>query len=146
MQSSFRISLETQAKLYIQEEIRKGHHELVCSYMLVYDKVNKSMELYAPDRFFSRVSFCNRPAIRLVGFEDLPEEAWDLEMTYRFDPINLNGTVRMQVYPLAFGVASASLPVIAPGRPGAYELYLWCESRNMKCKAVVGMTAWIYRE
>ncbi|MBR1439345.1 MAG: hypothetical protein IJ587_12510 [Synergistaceae bacterium] len=37
MQSSFRISLETQAKLYIQEEIRKGHHELVCSYMLVYE-------------------------------------------------------------------------------------------------------------
>ena len=36
-QSSFRVSLETQAKLYIQEKIRQGLYELVCSYMLDYE-------------------------------------------------------------------------------------------------------------
>ena len=36
-QSSLRVSLETQAKLYIQEKIRQGFYELVCSYMLDYE-------------------------------------------------------------------------------------------------------------
>ncbi len=36
-QTSFRVRLETQAKLYIQEEIRQGKYELVTSYMLEYE-------------------------------------------------------------------------------------------------------------
>ena len=125
--------------------IRKDRTRPV-SYMLVYDSKTGAMELYAPDRFFSRVNFCSRPSIRMVGFENLQEELWDLEMTYRFDPVGINGAHRMQTHPVAFGVKSASLPVVAPGKPGVYKLYIWCESRRMECKAVVGMTAWIYCE
>ena len=36
-QSSFKVSLETRAKLNIQEEIRQGKYELVTSYMLDYE-------------------------------------------------------------------------------------------------------------
>ena len=36
-QNSFRVSLETQAKLYIQEKVRQGLYDLVCSYMLDYE-------------------------------------------------------------------------------------------------------------
>ena len=36
-QTNLRISLETQAKLKVQEEIKAGKHELVTSYMLRYE-------------------------------------------------------------------------------------------------------------
>ncbi len=36
-QSQLRISLESQAKLYIQEKIKEGKFELVCSYMSIYE-------------------------------------------------------------------------------------------------------------
>ena len=36
-QGSLLISLEARAKLYIQEKIRQGDYELVCSYMLEYE-------------------------------------------------------------------------------------------------------------
>lgn len=36
-QESFKINMETMAKLHIQDEIRAGKYELVCSYMLEYE-------------------------------------------------------------------------------------------------------------
>ncbi|MBF0470842.1 MAG: PIN domain protein [Gammaproteobacteria bacterium] len=36
-QSNFRIQLETEAKLRIQDDIRNGHHQLVWSYVLEYE-------------------------------------------------------------------------------------------------------------
>lgn len=37
MQFEFKVSMETRAKLHIQEEIRAGKYELVGSYMLQYE-------------------------------------------------------------------------------------------------------------
>lgn len=43
-QSQLRISLESQAKLYVQELIREKKYELVASYMLVYENSKNRFE------------------------------------------------------------------------------------------------------
>ena len=41
-QTSFKVSMETRAKLHIQEEIRQGKYELVTSYMTEYENSQNS--------------------------------------------------------------------------------------------------------
>ena len=58
-QESFKISMETRAKLHIQDEIKKGKYELVCSYMLEYenaqnrDKMKSTSIKKYQDKYFS---------------------------------------------------------------------------------------------
>lgn len=48
-QSQIRISLETQAKLYIQDMIKRGQLELVTSYVLEFENSNnRSMQKNLP--------------------------------------------------------------------------------------------------
>ncbi|MBR1816880.1 MAG: type II toxin-antitoxin system VapC family toxin [Lachnospiraceae bacterium] len=41
-QDSFKISMETRAKLHVQEEIKQGQYELVTSYMLEFENFQNS--------------------------------------------------------------------------------------------------------
>ncbi len=41
-QSSFRISLETRAKLFIQDEVKQGRYDMVTSYMLEYENAQNT--------------------------------------------------------------------------------------------------------
>ena len=43
-QSQIRVSLESQAKLHIQDEIKKGKYELASSYMLTYVNSRNQVE------------------------------------------------------------------------------------------------------
>ncbi len=48
-QDSFRVSMETRAKLHIQNEIINGKYEMVCSYMLEYEN-SQNPDLMKRDR------------------------------------------------------------------------------------------------
>lgn len=99
----------------------------------------------APKRFFSKIRFCNRPRIALAGFENLDPDKWNLRISYRFEPVGGgNGAVRTDTQNIAYGVPCASFPIVAPDLPGAYRLYLWCESQALKEKIAVALDAWIY--
>lgn len=57
-QSSFRVLLETQAKLYVQEKVRQGLYDLVCSYMLEYEN-SKNKDVMKRNSIESyQVKFC----------------------------------------------------------------------------------------
>lgn len=113
------------------------------SYMLSFE--DGKILFTAPKRFFSKIRFCNRPRIALAGFENLDSDEWDLKITYRFEPLRgCNGAVRSATQNIAYGVPCASFPIVAPDLPGAYRLYLWCESTTLKEKPVVVLDTWIY--
>ncbi|MBQ4431249.1 MAG: hypothetical protein II877_07070 [Synergistaceae bacterium] len=58
VQSSFRVSLEAQAKLYMQEKARQGLYDLVCSYMLEYEN-SKNKDVMKRNSIEShQVKFC----------------------------------------------------------------------------------------
>ena len=46
-QSEFKVSMETRAKLHIQEMIRNGRLELIGSYMLEFDEKSRNQKLPA---------------------------------------------------------------------------------------------------
>lgn len=98
-----------------------------------------------PKRFFSKIRFCNRPRIALAGFEHIDSDKWDLRISYRFEPVGGgNRAVKTDTQNIGYGVPCASFPIVAPDVPGAYRLFLWCESQALHEKTAVALDAWIY--
>ena len=78
-QESFRVNMETRAKLHIQEEINKGEYELVTSYMTDYENSKNPDQMkrdaireYQNQHFTAYVSLEHREELqdKIKGFMD----------------------------------------------------------------------------
>jgi len=79
-QTSLKVSLETQAKLYIQEEIRNGDLELVASYMLEYEN-SKNHDLVKRTFILSYIDEFSKYFVPIERKNDLQEKITEI-MSY----------------------------------------------------------------
>lgn len=79
-QTSLKVSLETQAKLYIQEKIRNGDLELVASYMLEYEN-SKNHDLVKRTFILSYIDEFSKYFVPIERKNDLQEKITEI-MSY----------------------------------------------------------------
>ena len=84
-QESFKINMETRAKLHIQEEIKEGKYDLVCSYMLEYENSqNKdSMKKDAIKLYQDEYSAAYVPLERREVLQKKIQEIMDYNIAYK---------------------------------------------------------------
>ena len=84
-QESFKINMETRAKLHIQEEIKEGKYDLVCSYMLEYENSqNKdSMKKDAIKLYQDEYSVAYVPLERREVLQEKIQEIMDYNIAYK---------------------------------------------------------------
>lgn len=76
-QTSLKVSLETQAKLYIQEKIRNGDLELVASYMLEYEN-SKNHDLVKRTFILSYIDEFSKYFVPIERKNDLQEKITEI--------------------------------------------------------------------
>ena len=84
-QESFKINMETRAKLHIQEEIKEGKYELVCSYMLEYENSQNrdQMKRAAIKQYQDKYSTYYVPLERREGLKDKIQEIMAYNIAYK---------------------------------------------------------------
>ena len=84
-QSSFKISMETRAKLHIQKGIKQGKYELVTSYMLEYENSQNmdTMKRDAIREYQDQYNTAYVPVERREGLQDKVQEIMKHNIAYK---------------------------------------------------------------
>ena len=84
-QETFKISMETRAKLHIQDEIKQGEYELVSSYMLEYENSQNpdSMKRISIKKYLDEYSSYIVPVARKEKLQPKINELMENNLSYK---------------------------------------------------------------